>query len=399
MDSAFSALEKLNSRGMKFGTEETARLLKALGSPESGLKIVHIAGTNGKGSVAEYISQILIADGKKTGVFTSPAVYSQEEQIRVNGEPLSPQSIKNYIDSVMNVANGETTSFEALTAAALVAFEKEGCEYAVIECGLGGKLDATNAIKNKELALIASIGKEHTRYLGDSIQSICEHKAGIISNCPAVASALQPPEALAFFKKRGIYIADKPIKILKSELSGQQFTYGGEEFSIKMNGFAQPYNAALAIEGARILKVGENAIKNGLATAFLGGRIEYIKRGKGEYILDGGHNPSGTLPLANFIRESFGGKKTLIYGCLSDKDIDGNLKPLEGLFEDVICVRPDSPRAMDGDRIVNTAKKYFDRVRMAESLERALISARGRVVVSGSFTLLKEAREWIEKRS
>ena len=394
----FSALKELDKLGMKFGTRRTRELLNALGSPDKHLKTVHIAGTNGKGSVAEYMSRILIAAQKKVGTFTSPAVFDFAEQVKINGKNLSDEKLSRYIDEAAEAANFKATSFEVLTCAAILAFFKEGCEYAVIECGMGGRDDATNAISKKELALITSIGLEHTKYLGGTIESICAHKAGIIKNCPAAASALQPPEALAFFKKNGIYVVDKPQNIA-SNSDGQTFLYGGEQYKIKMFGYVQPYNAALAIEGARRLNIDEAHIKEGLENSFIGGRIEYIKKSDCEYILDGGHNPSGIEPLARFVKERFKGGATLIFGCLSDKDIDGNLRLLSDKFERAVMVIPDSPRAMDGDKMFAALKKFFKITERAESVTAALENAKGQVAVSGSFTLMKEAHEWIEKRS
>lgn len=397
MSDVFEKTDNLNGGNMKFGTERTRAVLDRLGSPDEGLKIIHIAGTNGKGSVAEYLTRILIAAGHRTGTFTSPAVLDFFEQFRVDGQPISRAKLEKYFSRALQAADN-CTPFEVQTAAALSAFFEEGCEYAVVECGLGGLLDATNAIRKKELAVITSIGLEHTAILGDTIEKICAHKSGIIRNCPAVVSAYQPKEALSFFKGKGVIFADKPLKILESGFRGQRFLYGGKEFSIKMAGFAQVYNAATAIEAARVLKIDEKAILNGISTAYLAGRLQFFSAGGNEYIVDGCHNPSGFAPLADLIKNYSSSEVTLIFGCLADKDIDKNLCALQGLAARIIAVRPPSSRAMDIDKIYSACKKYFRSVEIENNISGALEKSNGKVVVCGSFTLVKEAVKWIEKR-
>ena len=396
MKDVFYRIDALNSVGMKFGTNATRTLLDALGSPDRGLKIVHIAGTNGKGSVAEYVTQILISSGKKTGTFTSPAVYDYFEQFRIDGTPIAEDRLSGYFERAYAAANGRATAFEVMTAGALLAFKEEGCEYAVIECGLGGRDDATNAISNKELALITSIGLEHTAYLGGSLQEIAAHKAGIIKNCPAIASNLQPPEAREFLKNYGVRFADRNLQIIGND----RIIYANERYTLAMCGLAQPYNAALAIEAARALKIPETAIKKGIETARIIGRIERIECLGNVYILDGAHNPPAMQILAEYLKKTYKNERlTIIFGCLSDKDVVGNAKALSELNAEIICVKPDSPRAMQFEKIYRTFAAQFSRVSAAESVTDALKPASGTVVVCGSFTLLKEAKEWIEKRS
>lgn len=393
----FEDIERLNGGKMNFGTERTRALLDALGSPDDRLKIIHIAGTNGKGSAAEYISRTLAAAGRKVGTFTSPPVLDCSEQFSIDGKPLCAEKAEKYMEKAYAAAEN-CTSFEVTTAAALYAFAQEGCEYAVVECGLGGLLDATNAVRKKELAVITSIGLEHTAVLGATLEEICAHKSGIIRGCPAVVSALQPEAVLSYFKKLNVIFADKPLEILTSGFSGQSFLYGGDKFEIKMAGFAQAYNAAVAIEAARLLKIPENAIRTGLSAAFLAGRLQYFKAGGNEYIVDGSHNPASFAPLAAELKKYDPEKVTLIFGCLSDKDIESNLSALEGLAGRIFAVQPKSPRAMDIDKIYSACKKRFPAAEVAESVSSALEKSDGAVVVCGSFTLVKEAVSWIEKR-
>lgn len=393
------AYSKLNNSVMEFGTERTGRVLKRLSEPDGKLKIIHIAGTNGKGSVAEYITRILVADGKKVGTFTSPEVYSFCDQFRIDGEPVAEEELENCLGYVKSIsADIGATPFETETAAALKLFADKGCEYAAIECGLGGRYDATNAVSHKELAVITSISYEHTAVLGNTLREICFHKAGIIVNCSAIVSALQPKEAAEYFSSLGARFADKPISVTESGLGGQIFNYGDDQFRLAVPGFAQPYNAAVAIEAARMLGLGENAIRIGLAAAAPSGRLEVIKRDGGVYILDGGHNPAGIAPLARLIRDDFGRVDNLIFGCLNDKDIGGILDKLEGLADRVWAVSPASIRAMPLGKIAEECGRYFKNVTPLPNVGQALERSRGSTVVCGSFTLLKEAKEWIEKK-
>lgn len=377
----FAALDKLSSRGMDFGLERERALLNALGSPDKKLKIIHIAGSNGKGSVAGYLTRILVCAGKKIGTFTSPAVYDYFETVKIDGKSIDKNTFCRAFSKVLNLA-GNATRFEVETAGALYAFALAGCEYAVLECGLGGLYDATNAIDKKEIAVITSVSLEHTAILGGDIKSICRHKAGIIKNCPAVVSACVTGEARDYFKSLGAVFA--PDKLPKG-------------YKIQANGAHQVYNACTALAAARLLNLDENGIRCGLEKTELFGRLEKLQADGVTYILDGAHNPEAFLPLKNYLKDY--GDISVIYGCLSDKDADGCLEKIEGIAKCVIVVKPESYRAMDFDKIVQACKRHFKTVYTAESVSDALgkITAET-VAVCGSFTLLKEAKNWIEKR-
>lgn len=362
------------------GTYVTRSILNNLESPDDALKIIHIAGTNGKGSTAEFFTQILIAAGKKVGTFTSPAVYDFYDQFRINGEPLSAEVAEKYFERALYAAEGlGATDFEIQTAGVLLAFKEEGCEWAVIECGMGGLNDATNAINKKELAVITSLSLEHTQYLGNTIEEICAQKAGIIKNCPVVVSSDQGEGAIRFFENLDVHFAEIDNKAAN----------------------LQRYNAATAAEGARILGIPEEAIREGIKNAKPRGRVEKFEAGGKTYILDGGHNECALEPLHIFMNWYFYNTEevTIIFGCLKDKDIEGNLAMLAGLADNIIAVKCPSPRARSAEETAEACKKYFDNVTVADSISQALDKAHTKtVVVCGSFTLLKEAKLWIEKR-
>lgn len=392
---------------VKPGTAVTRKILDNLNSPDDGLKIIHVAGTNGKGSTAEFFTSILIADGKKVGTFTSPAVYDFYDQFRIDGEPLPAEVAEKYFGRALKAAEGlGATDFEIQTAGIILAFKEEGCEWAVIECGMGGLNDATNAINKKELAVITSISFEHTQYLGSTIEEICAQKAGIIKNCPVVINARQPEEAENYFKKvlkkTGGQFASRVTYAYGVNLKEFQniFWYCGEEYELSAPGtLLQVYNAATAIEGAKLLGISDGAIREGIKNAKPIGRVEQFNAFGRRYILDGAHNPEAFVPLSDYLLGVPRAEVTVIFGCLKDKDIEGNLSALAGLAENIIAVECDSPRRTPLDQTERACKKYFKSVSTAQSVADALNKAFTKtVVICGSFTLLKEAKEWIEKR-
>ncbi|MCD7729710.1 MAG: hypothetical protein LUI60_07375 [Clostridia bacterium] len=393
-------VQNLNLKGSNYGLERTRALLDLCGSPDEKLKIIHVAGTNGKGSLCAYFTSILLAAGKTVGTFTSPAVYSYEEQFLVNGRAsavLTEKYLAKVIEFSRQMAD-KPTAFELETCAALLMFSSEGCEYAVVECGLGGLTDATNAVRSKEVAVINSVSLEHTALLGNTVLEIAKQKAGIIKNCPAVVNCLQPPEVLQYFSSIGAIIAGIPQDI-STDINDCKFCLNNKSYSVNLCGNYQSYNAATAIKTCEVLGIDEKAVTEGLGSARLGGRIEVINSDK-TYILDGAHNPASFLPLADYIRSNFSGKRvSVIYGCLSDKDTDGCLKLLADVCGNIIAVTPKSHRAKPSAEVLSICKKYFAVSAEARSVEDALLVADGDVVaVCGTFTILKEAKEWIGKR-
>ena len=391
----------MRSGGMKFGTERTRALLDALGSPDDKLKIIHVAGSNGKGSACAYLTHILLACGKTVGTYTTPEVFSFEEQYLVNGKA-SAELCEKYLSAVQRAADNmddKPTAYERQTAAAYLMFAEEGCEYAVIECCMGGLLDTTNAANKKGVAVITSVSLEHTAWLGGTLEEIARHKAGIIKDCPAVISRCVPEEVRGIFYSLGAVLSDGPTDIEEGE-NGTFFTCGGVRCFTRMKGCRQPFNAAAAITAAKLLGFGGEEVKRGVASAELAGRLQEVRARGRLYILDGAHNPESFIPLTALLKGKYGAlRRTVIYGCLNDKDIKTVLGELEGCAESVVAVQPESYRAMDGQKILSECRAVFGKARLAPSVGDALGVADGDVVVvCGTFTILKEAYEWIEKR-
>ena len=245
---------------------------------------------------------------------------------------------------------------------------------------MGGLNDATNAINKKQLAVITSISLEHTQYLGNTIEEICAQKAGIIKDCPAVINDFQPSEAARKFFEN---IGGRFAKL--SDLSEA--------------GNLQRYNAATAIEGAKILCIPEGVIREGIKNTKPRGRVEKFEAGGKTYILDGAHNPAAFGPLKQAFKGLPRSEVTIIFGCLKDKDIEGNLSALAEVCGNIIAVECDSPRKMPLAQIERACRKYFATATTAQSVADALNKAYTKtVVICGSFTLLKEAKQWIDKR-
>jgi dihydrofolate synthase/folylpolyglutamate synthase len=394
-------IKQYEVKGSKFGLDRTKKLLCDLGSPDDYLKIVHVAGSNGKGSLCEYVSQILTLAGKKVGTFTSPEVYSYTEKFKINCHNADESILKKYLSYVYDIAtryDDKPTAFEIETAAALYMFKSEGCEYAVVECGMGGLYDSTNAINKKQVAAITSVSLEHTAILGKTITEICTQKAGIIKKCKAVVSYFQSREGIDYFSKLGVQFAGKNLRITKKSCDGQEFAYNDQNYKINMLGEAQAYNAAVAVDVAKILGIDQKFITAGLSCARLLGRVEKIACNGRTYILDGSHNPSSFQPLVESVKD-IAANKVLVFGCLSDKDVNSAAKLLATVFNKAYVFSPYSYRAMDKTKIYDTFKKYIKDTTLCGNEREALDMADSEfVVVCGSFTILKEAKQWIEKR-
>ena len=396
-----SRIIRLEREGSKFGLERISELLRRAGHPDERLKIVHVAGSNGKGSVCAYISQILCAAGKKTGTFTSPQVYCYEQKFCIDCNIPPRELVNKYLFAASNAAEGMAdapTAFELETCAALLMFSGEGCEYAVIECGLGGLYDSTNAVAKKQVAAITSISLEHTAVLGGTIGDICRHKGGIIKDCPAVVPANLCAEAAEYFAARGAAVAGRNMRILRSSPRGQSFECDEGAFCIGLTGVEQAYNAAVAARCAMLLGIAARAIARGLKNTSGPGRVQKIAAGGRMYILDGAHNPAAFSPLVQALGKMRGGK-SLVFTCLSDKDVASAAALIGGYFKEVIIVPAPSVRAMDTGAIEREFKKYCNNVCLCGSIPQAMERASEKTVVAcGSFTHLSEVKDWIEKK-
>lgn len=313
------------------------------------MKYVHIAGTNGKGSAAEYIYQIILAAGETCGLFTSPHLVSPTERFRVGGRQIGAAELDALLEEVERkklAVNGSL--FAAYTAAALLWFERMGLAYAVLETGIGGRLDPTNVV-TPEISVLTAIGYDHKDVLGDTLGKIASEKAGIIKPGVPVVSARQLPEAEMVIRNAceqkgcALFFADD-VKVLSASLSGQIFESCGRQYHIRGIGEMQPEAAALAALAAREMGFGDDAIRDGLARAVMPCRTQYIP-GSPDMLLDGAHNGPAVAALCHTLERYFADRrKVLLFACMQDKDYAEMAAQLAPRFERVFVTGVDPER-------------------------------------------------------
>ena len=338
------------------GLEVMQALCARLGDPQRGLRCVHIAGTNGKGSCAAMVYAMLRAAGYSTGLYTSPDLTDPRERIRLNEVDITLSDFAAVTDRVRRACAGlpEPSYFEKMTAAAFLYFGEKGCDYLVLETGLGGRLDATKVIEDPAVSVIMPIGLDHTSLLGDTLSAIAGEKAGIVKPGRPVVCAPQRPEAEAVIAERckalgaPLHLVDiNNLHPLSHSPAGQRFSYGDmEDLTLPLLGAHQLENACAAIEAARLLDLGPDAIRAGLAAAAWPCRFEYIP-GEPAFVLDGAHNAHGAAALAKGLADYFPGQRfTMLMGVMQDKPWQRMLSLLEPLAARFVCIAPEGPRAL-----------------------------------------------------
>lgn len=366
----------------RLGLSRMVDLLERLGRPQDDLRFVHVAGTNGKGSVCAYLASVLQAAGYKVGLFTSPFILCFEERIRVNGENITSEELARAVAAVRPAAEAveadtgdHPTEFELMAAVAFEHFRAVGCDLVVLEVGLGGRLDATNVIEAPEVSVICRIGLDHTDLLGDTVAAIAGEKAGIVKpGCP-VASWPQEREAMAVIEavaaERGCELVVPDFSQLAVEpLAGaalRRFSWQGQEFETRLLGSYQPFNAALALETVRVLRgrgwdIPEEAEVAGIASARWPGRFEMVAASP-LTIVDGGHNPQGAEALAASLADLLGeegrGSVDFALGVLADKDYPAMVRAVAPWARSFSVYAPTSPRALSADELAACVREVL----------------------------------------
>lgn len=356
-------------------------LLEIMQNPDEGYEVVHVAGTNGKGSVCSYLSSILIADKKKCGLFTSPHLVKINERIKVDGIDISDEDFLRVFKIVMlgicaHMEEGyeHPSFFEVLTAMALFYFKEQRVDVAVLETGLGGRLDATNVIKKPRLCIITSISLDHTEILGDTIEKIAYEKAGIIKKGTPVIFDYSGVSAWKVVRKvcvinNCLFIVAKGNTLnVESKETYIEFSddtiFEGEKFRINTQALYQAYNARLAVMAAIELGIDKVSIKTGLLESVWPGRMQQLKK---NVYLDGAHNVDGMRAFIETARSivrvnpSIDRKVTLVLAIVSDKDFDGMAKEIinSALFDDIIVTHVKSNRALEIQKIILSLSKYM----------------------------------------
>lgn len=362
------ALEYIHSacwKGSVLGLSRTEELLARMKNPEKAMKYVHIAGTNGKGSIAAMTASILQKAGYRTGLYTSPCLCRLNEQMQVDGAEISDANLAEITEYVRHCAEGmedSPTEFELICCIAFEFFRRKQCDIVILEAGMGGALDSTNVIEAPEVAVITRIGLDHTGYLGNTIEEIAAVKAGIVKE--GAEAVIYPQSALVeriikdVCQKRHVSLrrADTESLVLRSRsLDGQQFDCGDrKELFLPLLGAHQLKNAAVALCVAEVLKkrgwkVTEQSIRDGLRDVRWPGRFDVMSRSP-LFIVDGGHNPQCMEALAENIRQYLPGRSIVaLTGVLSDKDYMKMYQPVLPLIEQFVCITPPNPRGKEAE--------------------------------------------------
>lgn len=402
-EQAISYIHGIPKFSRVLGNERLRQLLGRLGDPQKRLRFIHIAGTNGKGSTAAMLSNILSCQGYRTGMFTSPFIERFNERIQIGNRYIEDNVLAEIASKVrlcMEEHDVFVSEFAFVTAMAFVYFEQENCDWVVLEVGMGGALDATNVISQSEVSVLTPIGLDHMQYLGDTIEQIAQTKCGIIrENGTVVVSAGQPEEALEIIRRNGeqkhaeVIYAKEP-----SEREGR-FFYGGKEYTLGLQGQFQKINAATALEVINVLKrkgtpVSEAAIREGLSTVHWMARFEFIRP---NLVLDGGHNLDGIRVLAEALR-ALDRSIILVLAMMQDKAYEACVKEIAAVSTAVVATQVDMPRCAPARDIGAVAQKVCGDVqvvpRSGEAVQAALAKAKNGelVCVCGSLYLAGEVR-------
>lgn len=418
-------LDQAAKKGIVLGLQVMEELLQRLGNPQETLRIVHIAGTNGKGSILSYIENIFLASGYRVGRYVSPAVGDYEERFLLDGKPIQKEQIPLLAAKVRQAAEAmerETglapTVFEVETAMAFLYFQEEKVQLLLLETGMGGRLDATNVITKPFLSIIASVSMDHMGALGNTISEIAMEKAGIIKeHCDTLLYPKNPSPVREQIKKV-CEEKESPLHLVKEEElriqtespSGSIFSYGRyKKLEIFLPGRHQIYNAATAVEAVEILKkwfcISEFQVEEGLRRTRWKARLEKLSENPLLY-LDGAHNRDGAAKLAEFLAEHFKERRILaVTGVLADKEYDVIMGTVLPHVEKTAVFTTDNPRALDSKTLAETARKYCKEVVDAENPKSALSWALGEakkedvILVFGSLSFMEEMRECYEELS
>jgi dihydrofolate synthase/folylpolyglutamate synthase len=413
-----SILSRLEALGIKLGLERARAILTALGDPQQRFPSVLVAGTNGKGSTSALLAAMSRAAGSRTGLYTSPHLETVEERLRIDGGDIGPGRFGALLKNLVEVAERETgsppTYFEAVTLAAFQWFAEERVDLAVLEVGMGGRLDATN-LADPMLSVITPIGFDHQEFLGDTLGAIAREKAGILrAGRPAVVW-IEEPEAAATVREAAaelgadLRFASEEVRIEAVEpdgWAGQRVRLatplGEYDLRIALLGAHQAKNLGLAVRAAEILGLGAEAISAGAAACRWPGRLEAIELPGGRYLLlDAAHNPAGAAVLAEFLNR-LGRPVDLLFGVLEDKDYKDMLALLAPHAERIVLTTPASPRAKDPRELkalLGDREDVIVEPDPAQALDAAMRRGGEVLVACGSIYLIGEIRRELRVRS
>lgn len=418
-------LRDLTKFGFNFGLDRVQELLRRLGNPEKNMTYIHVGGTNGKGSTVSMLNSMLIAAGERPGMFTSPHLHSYRERFRIGGEMISHEDvarllneIKPHVEAMMKEGFEQPTEFEVNTAMAFYYFAQKGVKVAVMEVGMGGEIDATNVIENVKVSVLVNVALEHTEYLGDTIEKICQTKSGIIKKDCHVVTGCREASLKELLERRVEVAGAKDLSVLDDDFGGtferetaeeQYFTYHDNEVTyehlcLPLMGRHQVGNAAIAVRAARLFGLSEEHIRRGMAATQWACRLEKVSTDP-LTIIDGAHNDHGMNVLTNYLKDHYGDKKIVVLiGMLADKEREKAIALLGPQVDKVVVTRPNSPRAGDFEMIAEFFKPYSDEIYLVEKIPEAVDKARSLVkemgddamlLITGSLYMVADARGYI----
>lgn len=370
--------------GKKLGLDRIRALLSMMGDPQKKLKFVHVAGTNGKGSICEMTARILEEAGYKVGVFVSPYIHRFNERMQINHLQIPDSQLAEIVTVVKEISDGledKPSVFEMITATAFQYYYENRCDYVVLEVGMGGRLDATNVIDCPLVAVIATIGFDHMAHLGNTIPEIAFEKAGIIKEGGQVVAYNGREEALEVIKNVAVArhakltIADfSKIQKINEDADYQYFKYfSSKTYALPLIGLHQLKNAATVLETVKILqhegvKIPEDAIERGLKKARWPGRFETMSKDP-LFIVDGGHNPEGAAAAVDALKERYPGKKAVVLmGVTKGKDIDSVADIIDEVAVSYVVIQAETTRAMSKEDLTEELKRYGKPVVTAETI-------------------------------
>ena len=423
-------IHEFNRFGMVLGLDRMEELLRRLGNPQDDLKVIHVAGTNGKGSVSKYLEEGLSACGYKMGLYTSPYIETFNERIRYDGADISDEDLEYYGQKVVSaaeamVADGldSPTEFEVVTAIAFLYFADRQADITILEVGLGGIGDSTNVVKSPLASVITSISYDHMAQLGSSLAEIAVNKAGIIKpGCPVIDNVPQRDAAKIIARKAyamgsrlydisGIRAAVSDETPFSQKVSMELYEKSYSDVEISMVGRHQAENLKTALATLEILrksgavKLDREALYEGLKRARQPGRFEVISEDP-LVIIDGAHNEAGAQALQETMAQHFAGKKILLVaGILADKEIDSIVKFLTKITDHIIVTEPDNPRKLAAEKLAEHVADFGVAAEAVSDVEAAVHRAKELadgydvILFAGSLYLIGDVRRlWRNER-
>ncbi len=419
LKNALLFLEKSKKKGSVLGLSRIYELLERLDNPQDKIKVIHISGTNGKGSFSSMLSEILIKVGFNVGSFSSPALTSVNDSFRIYGKTVDENLFSDILVKVINQAekmSDSPTEFELLTAMAFLMFYEQKCDFALIECGLGGDTDSTNVIKQPFLSVITNVQKDHCNILGNSISEIAQHKSGIIKEkCPILYCG-EKDEAYEVIKKKAhemsakLYLTNKGcLEVISSDISGTVLNSENyKNIRLSLLGLYQVENAINVLTAVDVMKhigvnIPDSAVFDGLKNCKWQGRFEIIKKNP-LVIFDGSHNPDGMRYTVKSIKEYFTKKPVLLMGVMADKEYYLYANMLYDVSEIIFTVTPDNSRSLDCEVLANYFIQNGMKAKACKSMKEAVKLAENYIkenkcplIALGSLYMYKDFVEEIEK--